>query len=640
MSALKLYFNPSSNEDIAGPNDATILTFRDDFCDALVRESIQNSLDAAPKGSTLPVIVSFKFGTISKKDFPELYHLREHAEGCLARWPKDPRAKELYQPMLSIFDQDTIDIITVEDENTTGMSDKPRIDNGVTLDSTFKVFTQSTGVTDKPVASSGGSYGFGKAAFFQMSPLRTIFVYSKTPDQEENFAGITRFCHHFYNGMLYTGKGYYSVNGNFIPTKGDDIPAPFRRNHAGTSISIIGRFKDTWNYNELEEGLSKSILANFWLAILEKKLIVNVGTNLTFDSGNIAAKIRFFYPNEEAEKFKEYSPRPHFEAYTHPEDESHLRFTGKLDEIGDVELYLYLLKDAKRDEVCRFRKQLMLIQTTKKRANIGYYAVFICRDEKGNEYLSSIEDATHREWSDKGKTGAVKKKASKVLDSIDNFINQSIDRAFDGGQSSITIKTGLENLISGDLDSDNPFMQKKGETPKQESSSQDDRKKELDKGYAGEVSVGGLSDKEKRDLIGKGKSKKKITKGGGGQGTVGKNKKRVEIQSNSQGQKFILFHPIKYTAPAKRENGKWFQYLTIQADQDLGPTYLNLEVRTDSTNDDSIKILIHTTGVEYRSRIENEAKEGSYLYFSSLSSGETTVKISFEDNLPHPIVIK
>ena len=99
-----------------------------------------------------------------------------------------PRAKELYQPMLSIFDQDTIDIITVEDENTTGMSDKPRIDNGVTLDSTFKVFTQSTGVTDKPVASSGGSYGFGKAAFFQMSPLRTIFVYSKTPDQEENFA--------------------------------------------------------------------------------------------------------------------------------------------------------------------------------------------------------------------------------------------------------------------------------------------------------------------------------------------------------------------------------------------------------------------------------------------------------------------
>ena len=38
-------------DDTTGPNDAVVHTFKDDFCESLVRESIQNSLDAHIEGS-------------------------------------------------------------------------------------------------------------------------------------------------------------------------------------------------------------------------------------------------------------------------------------------------------------------------------------------------------------------------------------------------------------------------------------------------------------------------------------------------------------------------------------------------------------------------------------------------------------
>ena len=65
-----------------GPNDAIIQSFNRDFYESLVRESIQNSLDAVlEKGK--PVQVSYSFDIVNIDDFPELFKLKEHIQGCL-----------------------------------------------------------------------------------------------------------------------------------------------------------------------------------------------------------------------------------------------------------------------------------------------------------------------------------------------------------------------------------------------------------------------------------------------------------------------------------------------------------------------------------------------------------------------------
>ena len=98
-----------------GPNDAIIQSFNKDFYESLVRESIQNSLDAVlEKGK--PVKVTYSFDKVTIDDFPELFKLKEHIQGCLDTHSDTNRAKELYEPMLKYLPtaiHSSLDLITV-----------------------------------------------------------------------------------------------------------------------------------------------------------------------------------------------------------------------------------------------------------------------------------------------------------------------------------------------------------------------------------------------------------------------------------------------------------------------------------------------------------------------------------------------
>lgn len=64
--------------------------------------------------------------------------------------------------------QSVVEYIKVSDYNTKGMDYKPN-------DSPFHAFVRAVGLTVKEEESSGGFYGFGKAAYFLMSPIHTVF---------------------------------------------------------------------------------------------------------------------------------------------------------------------------------------------------------------------------------------------------------------------------------------------------------------------------------------------------------------------------------------------------------------------------------------------------------------------------------
>ena len=148
--------------------------FRDDLYTSLVRESIQNSLDAADDGEE-PVRVEFKYKSLNSWDFPNFFGLRDHIKGCIDYYGN--KAKAVYDPMLKSFPENDglkrqIPYLRVADYNTKGMSYTP----GDT-ESTFYAFVRAIGVTVKDDSGArGGSFGYGKAAYYKMSPFSTVFI--------------------------------------------------------------------------------------------------------------------------------------------------------------------------------------------------------------------------------------------------------------------------------------------------------------------------------------------------------------------------------------------------------------------------------------------------------------------------------
>ena len=157
----KWYFADQPNVQEVGPNNAMEQSFKSHPYAALVRESIQNSLDAVLDKSK-PVQVDFSFREMKGCDYPEFFRLKDHIKGCLDYYSNNYNAKVIYEPMMKFFADSThhdhLGYIRISDYNTKGMSyEKDK------TDSPFYAFVRSAGVSAKDDTSAGGSFGFGKA---------------------------------------------------------------------------------------------------------------------------------------------------------------------------------------------------------------------------------------------------------------------------------------------------------------------------------------------------------------------------------------------------------------------------------------------------------------------------------------------
>ena len=203
------YFADQPNGQEIGPNNAMEQNFKHYTYISLVRESIQNSLDAV-LDKRRPVLVRFSFNKIVGADFPNFFEIQKHIKGCLDYFPNNKNAKALYEPMLKQFMdnkyRESIDYIRVSDYNTKGMDYKEN-----KTDSPFYAFVRSSGVSAKENDSAGGSFGFGKAAYFLISPISTIIVSTCTKNYEKYFEGVASFCTHLYRNEKKVAAGYYDI---------------------------------------------------------------------------------------------------------------------------------------------------------------------------------------------------------------------------------------------------------------------------------------------------------------------------------------------------------------------------------------------------------------------------------------------
>ena len=249
---------------------------------AMVREVIQNSLDAKPQSSDLPVKLTFSLSELGSGEIGGFDQLNEHVRACedMAAQYKLPHVAAYYKNASEkLRSKKKISVLTISDFNTTGLTgplDEPR--------GPWFALTKGSGITQKQNSSSLGSFGHGSKAPFLMADLRTLFYLTKVPTDKGDqyrFQGKSILLSHQHphqEGVYTQATGFFGHKDGLQPLIDSDVPSWARQLREdvtegyGTSIIIP--------YTSFDDGLFAetviTVVANFFYAIREGRLEVTV----------------------------------------------------------------------------------------------------------------------------------------------------------------------------------------------------------------------------------------------------------------------------------------------------------------------------------------------------------------------------
>jgi hypothetical protein len=439
---MKWNFRRGGNTE--SPQNAAIKEFSKHIFESIVREAIQNSLDNSsntvdPANDKTPsVTVKFEFTKIAKNQIPGYDDLLNHYNSTKLFWQNDPS----YRPIFDAIDTrlqnfvDNIPYLKISDDNTTGMNITPKQNESIRLTS-YYAFTRGNN-TVKSNAQAGGSEGQGKATFYAASALRTLFIHTKSK-YGSIYEGLTRLATHTIDNQDYSSNGHLFQDID-TPTyeESKDSSLPFRRDSDsfGSTISILG----LWAYDDVEQKMIKSAINNFWMAISEGDLIVQVG-DVILKENNIENLIETYLPERNESSHTKSDPtkngraKCYYETWTGKQLEHGAAKQLELQETYSKEIDTLgqcTLKISQHPEypgkIAFFRKQKMLIVRSPVNSFItkGYCGVFICTSDEGNQILRKMEGKTHTEWDPKWcMTEADTQLGIRAMEAINRFITES-----------------------------------------------------------------------------------------------------------------------------------------------------------------------------------------------------------------------
>ena len=247
--------------------------FRNDninLSESLVREAIQNSLDAKIEGlENEPVKVNFILKKLKKNKIDKLMErmdsLKPHIEACKFDYPND---EDVYT-------------LTIEDFNTTGLTGSFEIED----DGNYDNFWRSYGEGENKSSTKGGSWGLGKLAYSSSSKLHCFFGMTwREGDSKLSALGQAVLKNHPIGNNKYEPYGFWfdepfqdglrlqqpvwdGPEIDFLK----DISDAERTNQSGLSV-IIPYLSD-----EIEERtIIPNVISNYYFPILNGELVVDV----------------------------------------------------------------------------------------------------------------------------------------------------------------------------------------------------------------------------------------------------------------------------------------------------------------------------------------------------------------------------
>lgn len=170
------HFPPTGGGRVDRFNDPGIAHFDGNPLVSLARETIQNSLDA--RAGSNAVMVSFEIEKIARRDALGRDELVAAVQACLdeiAGDDDDDKARVALDHALQLLQRDSLPYLRVSDRNTTGLRHGH-----------WKALVKWQGASVKETRSAGGSHGIGKYAPFAVSPLRTVFYWTRFEQDNES----------------------------------------------------------------------------------------------------------------------------------------------------------------------------------------------------------------------------------------------------------------------------------------------------------------------------------------------------------------------------------------------------------------------------------------------------------------------
>ena len=390
---------------IDGFNNGAIDSFAGNRLSSVVREIIQNSLDAQ-KNKSEPVRLSFNLAEISKDDFDGFQQIEPHLikSYAMAKSQSLSHVIDYFKTALgAVRSKSKVQILCVHDYNTTGITGD--------LDKAYGPYAaliKGTGMSQKPGAGSLGSFGHGSKAPFSYSKIRSIFYYTKIINKknnpEERFQGKSILQTHespYEKGVYTQGTGFYGIKENQRPLINSDIPywaKSLRENitkDTGTSIFI----PFTQYTSDLFPETRITIIANFFFAIRTGALEVTVDDKL-INKDNVEdwyydCKSSLATEQDEIDVNHVQNCFKSIATVITPD------FSGKLDISGFGEIQWFLrIEDELEKKVGIARSSGMLITRRAPRLeifrNVKPFDMFVCvTDKEGSNTLKRLENPTH-----------------------------------------------------------------------------------------------------------------------------------------------------------------------------------------------------------------------------------------------------
>lgn len=407
----------------------------------LAREVIQNSLDARKDDKTVEVEFSlFKTKPDSFLNISDFFlnYIKKYID---FNKDKDDSEKILMERIYSYLSQasskNEIVWLRISDKGTTGLRGVSTPGN---QDLPWFSFINGVGKSTKNEIQSGGTKGLGKNAIFVNSGVRTIFVSTKTDQNETGHIGVSKLVSLIIedgtdNPDWTQGVGYCVLDNDEAknkncPTDGIlDLDPSFVRekNGFGTDIYVPFFMNEESNWDAI---LISEAIISFMPAIIDGDLRVSVnnqtrGRFYTVDKFSLCERLNQpeYFENDRAQNIA----GEIYQAIMHP----HKVETYNKNKENELELRVFLNSPKSKNKIYTYRwKAKMLIKEMSVSSTLKYTAVLFMKGLDICNKIKSVEDATHRNWSKKKYkiTKYQKEEISKAIDKVEGFAKEEIEK--------------------------------------------------------------------------------------------------------------------------------------------------------------------------------------------------------------------
>lgn len=446
-----------------GFNEPGIEHFAGSPIQHLAREVIQNALDAREKDADM-VEVRIQVHHVDVSNIPHLVELKTNLKSCHDAAPKEStKAASFFKEALSELNRPKITVLEISDYHTSGM--RGPSENGTP----FYAFMKAKGQSRKDTETAAGSFGIGKFAPYAVSKIRTIFISTVYQEDSGGYTQLTQgkaiLMSHDVDGNRKQGVGFWGVREKCRPVSGvsQDFPVWVQRANSeaelptskGSKLSVLG-FDAIPNWQEY---LAVSVAENFFAAISDGKLRVEVNGNHTLDQTTIHA---FFENDDIRAKIENLKDEPdqfdnsknylaaHRGAVDVITEESEQR------DLGLCKIKILIGENLPK-RVCALRNGMFITDNLNRLKRFSdfkdFVAVFHCQSTKGNELLRAMEPPRHNDFEPaRLSTNEDKKRGKKALEDLANWVKEMLKKHAKDPVSEVTEIDELKDYFGDEGD--------------------------------------------------------------------------------------------------------------------------------------------------------------------------------------------